>query len=220
MQVIPAPLEKSSEDLYQQIKKLSPYFKRFQVDIADGIFVPNRTVQIEDISAAMKQWDNKILSGLTFDFHLMVKDYESEIKKLTKLRKSMIIKNVFIHFSLLPNYQLLATTYPQFSFGLVLNPEDSVENLTKRYTLNALPYIQIMSVTPGFQGSPFIPETLLKFKKLREKKYQGDLFLDGAINKDTLPTIKSLQFQPDYLCIGSFLTKSPDLQKSLSDLKL
>jgi len=219
MQIVPAPLEKNASSLVAQIERLSPYFQTFQVDIADGIFVPNKTVQIDEIASYLTDNRQPITEKLTFDFHLMVKDYVKDIEKLKKLRNLLKIRNVFIHFSLSPNYPLLATNYPQFSFGLVLNPEDSVEQLAINFQLSTIHCIQIMSVSPGFQGSPFIPETLKKVEQLRLKDYRNKIYLDGAINQDTIPLILSLKNQPDYLCIGSFLTKAENLKERVDYLK-
>lgn len=221
MQVIPSILEKDVASFLNQLKKLTPYFNTFQIDIADGIFVPNKTLDINDIILTIKQFNNTTISNLVFDFHLMIKDYEKEVKKLSNLviKKSVNIKNIFIHYSLFPNYQLLITNYPSFSFGLVLNPEDSIELLTSNFHLQTIPAIQIMSVNPGFQGSEFIPETLKKIEQLRLQDYRNKIYLDGAINQSTLPLIKSLKYRPDYICPGSFLTKAKNLQKNINFLK-
>jgi ribulose-phosphate 3-epimerase len=140
----------------------------------------------------------------------MVKDYKTAIEKLEKLRNLIKIKNIFIHLSAIENYQLPTTNYP-FSVSLTLNPEDSVSDLTNHYSLLTTPCIQIMSVIPGFQGSPFLPETLKKIEQLRLLGYKSKIFLDGAVNEKTLPFINSLKYKPDVICPGSFLAKAKDL---------
>lgn len=210
MEIIPSVLEKSPSDLLTQIEKLLPYFKSFQIDIADGIFVPNKTVLIEEISEHLTY----NMKHVTFDFHLMVKEYEREVVKLIKLLKFIKINTVFIHFSLLPNIKHLTTDYP-FTFAPVLNPEDPVEELDKLYQLKIVSAIQIMSVNPGFQGSEFLPETLKKIEQLRLKNYRNKIYLDGGINADSLKTISRQKFLPDVLCPGSFLTQAPDIAENV-----
>ncbi len=220
MQIIPAILEKNPESLFFQIRRLSPYFKSFQIDIADGMLVPNRTVQIEELIGYLTYNESLMTNNLSLDFHLMVKDYESAIKKLSnEVIGRFQIRNIFVHFSLLPNYSLLTTSYPRFSFGLVLNPEDSVTQIAKSYELSAIPSIQIMSVHPGSQGSRFLPETLKKIEQLRLQDYRNKIYLDGAINQDTLPIISAQPYLPDYICPGSYFNKSIDLNKSVEILK-
>ena len=150
MLTVPSILEKNAPSLFYQINKLSTYFKRFQIDIADEIFVPNRTVQIDEIKDSLnKDCLNK--DSLSFDFHLMVKDYKTEIKKLEELKKLIKINLILIHYSVFPKpYPLNPKSY-SIPIGLTLNPEDQVSDLTIHYPLNIIPCIQIMSVTPGLQ---------------------------------------------------------------------
>lgn len=219
MQIIPAVLEKTPHNLFSQIKRFLPYFNTFQIDIADGILVSNRTVQIEEIFRYLTENRLPNTDKLSFDFHLMVKDYEEEIKKLKKLENLIKIQNVFIHFAVFPDYRKLITDYPLFSYGLVLNPEDSVENLTKRYTLNPIPSIQIMTINPGYQGSSFLPETLKKIEQLRNLGYRSEILIDGSVNKKTLPFILSQKYKPNVLVIGSYLIRAKNIKQRIEYLK-
>ncbi len=209
MIIVPSILEKTPAGLLAQIQKLSPYFSYFQIDIADGIFVPNKTVQIEEIPT---------LPPLSYEFHLMVKDYEKEIVKLEKLSLSVKIKIVLIHLSAMQQYN--NTTMKQFNIGIVLNPEDSVASLSKKFNLGDITLIQIMSVNPGFQGQPFLPETLQKVEQLRQINYRNKISLDGGINEQTIPQIISQKYPPDIICPGSFLTKTDDLENHVNYLKM
>ena len=48
-----------------------------------------------------------------------------------------------------------------------------------------------MSVYAGFGGQEFMPEVLDKIRKLREEhRYQGDILIDGGINKGTISDSK------------------------------
>ena len=55
MQICPSILEPTAESLFRTINRLSPFYKYFQIDIADGIFVPNKTVQIEEIKDTLNK---------------------------------------------------------------------------------------------------------------------------------------------------------------------
>lgn len=219
MKTIPSILEKDVSSLFYQINKLSPYFPRFQIDIADGIFVPNRTVQIEEIKDSLNK-DYLYKDSLLFDFHLMVKDYKTEIKKLEKLNKLIKINLILIHFSAILDFGLRISDLSPIPIGLTLNPEDQVTDLTNHYSLKQIPSIQIMSVNPGFQGSPFLDKTLNKIEQLRDIGYRKEIFLDGAVNEKTIPVILSKKYQPDYICPGSYLTKAAkNLEERVQYLK-
>lgn len=218
MYIIPALLNTSQDEFSTQLTNLSKYFNHFQIDIADGVFVPNTTIQVDEIRSALSVHGSS-LGNIFCDFHLMVNDYEAEIKKLQSLSQQIKTESIFIHLSLLPDYERLTMNYESFSFGLVLNPEDTVESLAKSYDLTKLKHIQIMSVNPGFQGAPFIPETLKKVEHLRLKYYRNKIYLDGGINEKTLPTIMEQKYKPDVLCIGSYLTKAENLGERVLHLQ-
>ena len=76
-----------------------------------------------------------------------------------------------------------------------------------------------MSVVPGVQGNPFLPDTLKKIQQLRMLGYKPNIFLDGAVNDKTLPIINKLKYKPDVICPGSFLAKAKDLEKNVEFLK-
>lgn len=216
MIIFPSILEKTPESLFAQIQKLSPYFNYFQIDIADGIFVNNTTVQIEEIVKTFQLSNSSTFRQLTFEFHLMVKNYEKEVQKLILLKKYLNIKTVLIHSSLSPNFLLLTS---DFFYGLVLNPEDSVKNVTDSFELKNIPVIQIMTVHPGAQGSPFTKESLEKIEQLRCNHYRNKIALDGALNETTIPYILSQEYKPDILCPGSYLTQTQELEKHVTYLK-
>lgn len=212
MKVVPALLNKSTDEFSDQLTRLKKYHSHFQIDIADGIFVPNITIQINDLTSIFQS--PPAIESLTFDFHLMVKDYEKEVKKLEKLAPTIKIKTILIHAGVFPNYKILTATYPQFSFGIVLNPEDPVETIKTNNYFKFINDVQIMTVNPGFQGSPFIPEAVNKVEQIRAINYETKIYIDGAVNKETIPLILSHKETPDFLCIGSYLTKALNLEEN------
>ncbi len=210
MDICPSILESDASNYLLHIKRLSPYFKYFQIDIADGIFVDNKTASLDEVIEAVKKTDPAELKEITLDFHLMVKDYATEIKKLETLKDFVKIENVLVHFGVVNNFGFDVMKFSPFSVGLVLNPDESVDNLKDSFNLEQIPCIQIMSVIPGAQGKPFMPETLNKIDQLRSLDYRSEIFLDGAVNDKTLPAINGMKSKPDFVCPGSFLTKCPD----------
>lgn len=95
MEIIPAIIAKSFDELQEKIKRVEPYVKSVQIDVMDGIFAPNKTwphnnchpelvsgsmkilKQMENGFSASKQHD----SGLDIEVHLMVEDAEGEVEK-------------------------------------------------------------------------------------------------------------------------------------------
>jgi ribulose-phosphate 3-epimerase len=204
MLIVPALLETKSETLVGNVQRLSKFYRRFQIDIADGTFVPNTTIQISDFVQLLSQFPQ----GKLYDFHLMVQEPERHIETLHKIPHT-VLGVVLIHKSVFPDHKQLTSTYPLTRFGLVLNPEDLVESLDDT-TLKGLSAVQIMTVVPGFQGQSFIPDMLYKIEQLRKRGFSGEILIDGSVNDQTLPIIRKLHSPPDVLGIGSYLTKADD----------
>lgn len=217
MQITPSLLEKNADDLFKNILKLVPFYNSFQIDIADGVDVPNNTIKIEDFAGALLK-NQQLIVNLLFEFHLMVKDYFKTIDEIMELKNKIKIRNILIHAKYLPNIELLKFQY-SLPFGLVIYPEDSIKLITDNYNLENIPYIQIMSCRVGFKGTPFIAESLNKIEQLRIVNYRNIISLDGGINDKSLVLIKSLKHKPDILCPNSFLTTANNLIERVKYLK-
>ncbi len=202
MLIIPAILEKTFAAAKERITKLSPYFSRFQIDIADGKAVPNKTLETADFKT-------EEFSNIAFDFHLMVKDPEKELEALEKKQN---INLAFIDLKSAKE-KFFKTSYP-FEIGITLNPEDKPEELLQKSFFQKINHVLIMTVNPGFQGSPFLPEMLPKIKTLRKLGFEGKIYLDGGINDKTTKYIKPYKNSIYALCIGSYLTKSKDVKNA------
>lgn len=203
MNVVPALLEQDVEVQKKQLLSLSRHYSRFQIDIADNIFVPNKTTQVDEL---LNSSFFNIAGGVLFDFHLMVADPIKHIDAIKLLPKKRI-GTILIHYSVFPQYSDLKRLYPTLRFGVVLNPEDEV-NAIPEELITRLPSLQIMTITPGFQGSSFIEKLLIKIEQARKRGYRGEILIDGSVNEKTIPVILSKEYKPDILGIGSFLTKA------------
>ncbi|KXK11465.1 MAG: D-allulose-6-phosphate 3-epimerase [Microgenomates bacterium OLB23] len=215
MNIYPSLLETDPQELSADFARLLPHFDYVQIDIADGILVPNKTVKIADIKALIEspyaEWD---LAYNQFEFHLMVQDYASQLKELEEL-ESMYIPNVFIHYKALQHTFDELSDHTPFEVGIALNPDEFVE--TAWDAIKEFSSIQLMTVTPGQQGNPFVPEVLQKITQLRERGYEGAIILDGGINEETLKTILQQPHLPDGVCPGSYF-KADNVVERLNTL--
>ncbi|MFZ2025927.1 MAG: hypothetical protein WAV30_01430 [Microgenomates group bacterium] len=203
MNVVPALLEQDVEVQKKQLLSLSRHYSRFQIDIADNIFVPNKTTQVDEL---LNSSFFNIAGGVLFDFHLMVADPIKHIDAIKLLPKKRV-GTILIHYAVFPQYSDLKRLYPTLRFGLVLNPKDEVDAIPEEL-ISRLPSLQIMTITPGFQGSSFIEKLLIKIEQARKRGYRGEILIDGSVNEKTIPIILSKEYKPDILGIGSFLTKA------------
>ncbi|MFH0773279.1 MAG: hypothetical protein V1922_03130 [bacterium] len=220
MNIIPSLVEQTARDLFDRITFLSPHYHQFQIDIEDGVFIQNKTLSTNEFVTYTLDHKDKLSGATLYDFHLMVCDPENHLKAIALLPpKSVGI--ILMHKTVFPDYSLITSHYPLFKFGLVLNPEDEVSDVSLPL-IQALSVIQLMTVNPGRQGQPFIKDVLNKIEQLRNRGFQGKIYIDGAINETTLPLIISLPHKPDVLCPGSYLAKAPgeDLERRVNLLTI
>ena len=211
MDIVPALLVKTAPELTEQITKLSEHYTHFQIDIADGEFVPNKTLGIDDLQKAFEKIKPETLAKLTFDFDLMVVDYISACEKIDELAFLIKTTTVLPHASAITNFSEIVDQYPGFSVGIAIDPAESIDTINQLFDLTAIPIIQIMSVIPGKQGNPFIEDSLTKIEQLRMFDYRGKIYLDGGVNDKTLSTIISKRERPDVVCVGSYLSQATEL---------
>ncbi|MFS8158775.1 MAG: hypothetical protein ACMG6E_00920, partial [Candidatus Roizmanbacteria bacterium] len=104
----------------------------------------------------------------------------------------------------------------EFDIVPVLNPKHEVEVYWE--SIKNSQAIQIMTIHPGKQGQPFLPDTLDKISQLRKRKYTGEILLDGGINEKSLAYIlENCTYLPDTICPGSFFHKN--IQENLMSLR-
>lgn len=214
MKIYPSVLETNIQEVSADFTRLLPVFDCVQIDIADGIFVPTKTIQVADLKTLMEypEWD---MAYTQFEFHLMVQDYATQLKQLEELDE-MYINNVFIHFKALQHTFDELSDHTPFEIGVVLNPDETIDatwDVIKQFAS-----IQLMTVVPGQQGNPFVPEVLDKITHLREKGYEGEIILDGAINEENLKTVMQKSNLPDGVCPGSYF-KSEAVFERLNTLR-
>lgn len=219
MGIIPTLLTTTIDEFISQMNIFPHYYSRLQLDIADGKLVPNKTTQIEEMIDVFSKKTIEINQNIEFDFHLMVQGFKEELNKIKELQNlGMNVNVALINAELHPDIDILKKDY-SFSIGLDVSPQTQIESITQQYNLNIIESIQIMTVNPGFQGSPFLEKMLLKIEQLRMLNYKMPIMIDGGVNHVTIPLIKSKKFTPDFLCIGSYLTKAGDtLEERVQEL--
>lgn len=215
MKIVPTLLTTAINDLKNQLILFQNIFERIQIDIADAKLVPNFTTQINDLIDLVKENDKLLNRNIVLDFHLMVENFEPEFEKIKELEKLGVkIGVVLINSKFNVDHQKLEEKFG-LKIGLDFFPESDIEEVINTSNMNNFSSVQIMTVSPGFQGSPFLPEMLKKITILKRLGYRGEILIDGGVNNLTISQINKNLYKPDILCVGSYLTKEDNLTKIL-----
>lgn len=171
------------------------------VDIADNIFVPNKSLDDNLLVNILSNAEHKK------DIHLMVKD----VKKYIDIYKEL--NPEFITFHVETDNVLDMINYIKslnIKVGLALDLDSDV-NLLNDY-LDKIDLVLLMSVKAGFGGQKFSDKVFDKISYLKDKNVLIEV--DGGINNKNYKLIDS-----DIKVVGSYITNSEDYEETIIKLK-
>ena len=184
-------------------------------DVMDNHYVPNLTFG-PMVCAALKPY-----ATVPVDVHLMVEPVDDLIHAFAKAGANIITfhpeasRHVDRSLGLIKEYGCQA--------GLVLNPATPVNILEN--ILDKLDMVLLMSVNPGFGGQSFIPNTLVKIRKVREMldEYERQsgrhiaLEVDGGVKTDNIAEIAAAG--ADTFVAGSAIFGKPDYKAVIDEMR-
>ena len=205
VEIVPAVLVKTAEELKQRVKEVEPFVNRIQIDIMDGIFVPNKTIQPED----MKGFKTKLMK----EAHLMVEDNEKYVEDFLKLGFDMII----VHYESCKDIPGIIKKVKGRGkkIAIAINPPTPLSAI-KEY-LDDLDMVLIMTVNPGFSGQEFDPNVMTKIRKLRDMKKDFDIEVDGGIKVENIKLAEEAGANIFASCSGIY--KFEDKEEAIETLK-
>jgi len=201
--IIPAIIAKSQSELEEKIKKIKNFVEVVQLDVMDGKFVPNNS----------NDFDFKLpATNLHYEVHLMIENPEDWIEK-----NLMKVDTVLVHIESCdkPERIIELVKNKNKRVGFVLNPETYVNEI--RDFLGELDQVLIMTVNPGFYGSPFLSEMVDKISEIREIFPNLDIEVDGGVTDKTIKIVEDAG--ANMFVSGSYILKSDDVEKAVNKLK-
>ncbi len=150
-------------------------------DAMDGQFVPNLTLGPMFLEALRPH------TSLHFDAHLMIEDAGARVDDFVRAGAN----SISVHVENNPHlHRVLARIREGGALcGAAINPGTPVSSLEA--VLDAVDYVLVMSVNPGFSGQKFLPLALPKvraLKRLREERGLGfRIQIDGGMSVESAP---------------------------------
>jgi ribulose-phosphate 3-epimerase len=181
------------------------------IDVMDGHFVPNITMGPLVVAAVRR------VTCLPLDVHLMIAAPERYIADFARAGADLIAVQVEACAHLHRCIQLIREA--GVKAGVVLNPATSLGTL--EWVLEAVDFVLVMSVNPGFGGQQFIQSSLEKITRLREMIQSRGLStliqVDGGVNAGTIAAIAAAG--ADVFVAGSAIFGSPDYAATIAELR-
>lgn len=166
-------------------------------DCMDNHFVPNLTVGPVVAASLARATD------LPIDAHLMVAEPDNLIPMFAEAG----VASISVHVEAVTHLHktLASIREAGCEVGVVLNPATPPEAVA--WALPYADYVLVMSVSPGFGGQAFVPETPEKIRRLKEMT-DLPVEVDGGINEETAPLVVEAGAQ--VLVAGSAVYKGGD----------
>ena len=201
--IIPAVIAKNQDELEDRIKRVADFFDIIQLDFMDGKFVPNNSIDFDFKLPKTK---------CKFESHLMINNPEKWIEN-----NVIKVDTILVHYESIDDSMKIINQVKDKNkkVGFVLNPETPISKI-ENY-LDQLDQVLIMTVNPGFYGSPFLPEMIKKISDLRKIKPDLDIEVDGGIVPDTIGLVN--RAGANMFVSGSYIVKSKNVEESIFNLK-
>ncbi len=180
-------------------------------DVMDGNFVPPITFGAQMVR------DIRPKTSLPLDCHLMVLHPETHIEDFAKAGADVIT----VHAEVCDLVRLFRQIE---GYGVkksaVVNPETDVEKLFP--AAETADMLLLMSVHPGWGGQKFIPETLKKIEKLRNRcekigRSDLDIEVDGGITEENVKDV--IAAGANVIVAGSAVFRSADMAQAIARLR-
>jgi ribulose-phosphate 3-epimerase len=201
--IIPAIIAKKQEELDELLSKVINVVEIAQLDIMDNEFVPNTSLF----------FDFRLpKTSCIFEAHLMIANPKKWIEDNWQK-----VDTILVHYESCddPKDIISLVKNKGKKIGFVLNPETPIERLAE--FIGDIDQVLVMTVNPGFYGSPFLPEMLDKITELRNMKPDLDIEVDGGVTDKTISLVDKAG--ANLFVSGSYIMKADNVEDSINDLK-
>jgi ribulose-phosphate 3-epimerase len=201
--IVPAIIAESQEELDSMLERLNGMVERVMLDVMDGKFVPNRSLD----------FDFKLPEGFEYEVHMMAVD---PLERLSTMAGKVDI--AILHVETLTDIRAAIEGVRELGLQLTLalNPGTEVD-VIEPY-LNEVDGVLVMTVDPGAYGGRYIPEALEKVRRIREMDGKIPIEVDGGMNVENSRAAR--EAGANVIASGSFILKSEDVEKAVEALSL
>ncbi len=198
VEIIPSILASDKLFFTLCIEGIKGVAQTVQIDLADGVFVPQPTWAYEHPTEAMA-----LLRTTDVELHFMTANPVRDLEVWVKTKR---LVRVLLHVESLVDPVTELTRAKDFGLPvhIVLKPDTPLSVIEP--LLSHISGVMLMGVTPGLQGQPFVDETIERVRALRQMHPSLRIAVDGGVNEKTLPTLAGAGVSA--VCPGSAIFKN------------
>ena len=195
--IVPGILTDDEDDYATRLKRAEHVSDLIQVDVIDGIFAPNKTIDINIIE--------KYQSTSMLEVQLMVNNPSEHIAKLVNID---FVSRIIFPFETKENIRENIYTIKQSGkqVGVSINPETPVIKIAE--FADDIDVLCIFSASPGFSGKKLEDAVYGRIKESKKLDPDLPIEIDIGVNSETAPLLALAG--ADFLVATSALHNSPD----------
>jgi ribose 5-phosphate isomerase B len=201
-QVLPAILANNQKEIEEEFKKVLEYSRWFHIDVEDGKFVENTSLDFEF----------QLPENQRYEAHLMVK---SPLEWIKNHLETFMRFNFHIETVENPGKIIEFLHENDKEVGIAVKPGTSIESVMP-YILK-VDVIQLMTVEPGSYGNEFHDEMIDRIEQISKKNPEVTIEVDGHVNDQNIEELK--EAGANMFVSGSFVQESQDPGKAIRKLE-
>lgn len=184
LEIIPSIIASDFSDLRERLAQLEGLVTWVELDIMDGLFVPNYTWPFSRVRQAPEEL-KQVAGRLKLSVHLMVENPEQVIEDWLP-----VADRIMLHYESTSTLESIIARYGERAdLGLVLELDTPVSEIGAY--LNDVKVIQLMSIKrTGFSGEQFSDEVFVKIEELKSLKPDIQIIIDGGVSLDNAQDLK------------------------------
>lgn len=201
--ICPTVLANTPEKFSEQIAKVA-FAPRIQIDLADDIFTPAETINLNQVY---------FNDGQITDLHLMFKEPGRWLEAIIALGPHLVI---FHAESNIADFQRLTEHIKKFGIkvGLAILPETIIQSQKEK--IKIVDHVLVFAGHLGFMGGQADLTQADKAKEIRQIKPDIEIGWDGGANESNIAELS--QKGIDVINVGSVIMKSETAEETYQEL--
>lgn len=201
--IVPSILTDNKQEYRALVEKINIFTRRVQIDVTDGVFATNQTLDVTNI------WWPKNWAA---DLHLMATNPSQHLDTILKLDPSLCILHAEAAEDLLPSFQTLKEA--GIKTGVALLPP-TFPGRVEQY-IEAADHVLIFAGQLGVQGSQADLMQMEKIALVRSIKPDVEIAWDGGANMSNVRALAHAEL--DVINVGSAITRAENPAAAFQEL--
>jgi ribulose-phosphate 3-epimerase len=213
MEIIPSIIAKDFSEVRSKLARLDGLVNWAELDIMDGVFVPEYTWPINPTEGRQAAEDlNDVGGKIKISAHLMVEYPETITDDWQDL-----VDRLVIHYESTNNIdKIIEEAGPHIGLAIALELHTPVE---KSYEyLGKIKTVQLMSIEKiGYSGEEFNESVFEKIKTLKTNWPDVKIIVDGGVNLENGKRLAEAGVSG--LVVGSQIWRAEDIEKTIKEFQ-